>query len=420
MARRKKENRLGNAFGQIGIVRTIVSLVLAIAGGWFSFTLAASGVTRTKNPQASLTMLAGESNALANRADQIYFTNPGNPSPSVVKLARRALLQQALNPKAIRLLGYVSDLRGNKTQALLKIELAAKLSRREAGAQIWLIEHYAQASDTVKTLKHYNILLTVKPDAQALLYPRLVNAIDDGPIRAALLPYMRENRAWMSGFLSHAIGDKKDISSLVNLIAEAKGFPKSDPGDETSRQQERSLIGRLVGEKRFDEAQRIYRLIPGAQAARLSNPVFDDRDRDAQYGAMGWQIPDDPNAGGGFAGKKGRGRPALSIFANSSTTQIVASRLLYLQPGNYRFSAQLSQLESGDGGYIRFQLRCPTSELASPAWTFAVDPKHATSSLKVPLGCPVQFLDIVASGGEGQLGMEATISSVAIMRQTSG
>ena len=420
MVRRKKENRLGNALRQIGIARAIVSLVLAIAGGWFSFMLAASGITRTKNPQASLTMLAGESNALANRADQIYVTNPDNPSPSIVKLARQALLQQALNPKAVRLLGYVADLSGDKKQALLKNELAAKLSRREAGAQIWLIEHHAQANDTVKTLKHYDILLTVKPAARALLYPLLVNAIDDWPIRAALLPYMRDNRAWMSGFLSHAIGSKKDLSSLVSLIVEAKGFSKSDPRDETSRQQERSLIGRLVDEKRFDDAQRIYRLIPSAQAARLINPVFDDRDRDARYGAMGWQIPDGPNAGGGFAGKKGQGKPALSIFANSATTQIVASRLLYLQPGSYRFSAQLTQLERGDGGYVRFQLRCPTSELASPAWTFTIDLKHATSSLQVPSDCPVQFLDIVASGGEGQLGMEATISSVAIMQQTGG
>ena len=148
----------------------------------------------------------------------------------------------------------------------------------------------------------------------------------------------------------------------------------------------------------------------------MTNPAFDEVDRDAQFGAMGWQIPDDPNAGGGFAGQKGQGAPTLSIFANSATTQIVATRLLYLQPGYYRFTARFTQLQRGDGGYIRFQLRCPTSEVASPVWTFDADLTAKTVPINVPADCPVQFLDIVASGGKGQLGMEAAISSLAIAR----
>jgi hypothetical protein len=81
------------------------------------------------------------------------------------------------------------------------VTAAARVSRREPRTQLWLIEHYAQQNDTARTLNHYDILLMTKPVIQRLLFPRLSNAIADAPIRAALIPYLRQDKAWMSGFL---------------------------------------------------------------------------------------------------------------------------------------------------------------------------------------------------------------------------
>ena len=258
MTRRKKENHAIAVFRQIGPIRIIAAFLLASVGGGLSFALAVSGVTRNKNPQAALGFVPIESTALAARADQLFVVNPAKPSPLSGKLARNALMQQAMNAKAIRLLGYIADIQGDKLQAFAMVNLAAKLSRREAGAQLWLIEYNAQAGDTAKTLSHYDILLTTKPETQALLNPRLSDAIEDEAIRTALLPYMRQNRPWVSGFLSHATSTNKDLTGLVDLISEAKGYPKND----AARPLALSLIGRLVGEKRFADAQRIYSLIP--------------------------------------------------------------------------------------------------------------------------------------------------------------
>ncbi|MGL5840147.1 MAG: tetratricopeptide repeat protein [Sphingorhabdus sp.] len=416
MARRKKENRFLTTIKAIGLLRILAALAIALIGGWLSLALAISGATRSKSPQVALMFVPGESNALSNRADQLFFANPTKPPAATARLARKALEQQAMNSRALRLLGYGADAKGDRPRALTLVKMAARLSRREPGTQLWLIEHYAQENDTAKTLNHYDILLTTKPDTQALLFPRLSNAIEDAPIRAALIPYLRQDKPWTSGFLWHAINNDKDLSNVVNLILEAKGFPKNKPGNETSREQERSLINRLVSENRFADARRIYALVPGASPALLTNPAFGEHDRDTRFGAMGWRIPDDPNAGGGFIGKKGQGRPALSIFASSATTRPVASRLLYLSPGSYRLAVKFAQFEPGDGGYVQFQMRCPTNEAAAPLWIFGVDPKRGVGQFDVPAGCPVQFLEIVASGGKGQLGLEATISSVAITR----
>ena len=414
MVLRKKERSFILSIKQIGARRIAITLIIAIVGGLAAIALTLSGLTRSKNPQVALMAVSGESNALANRADQLLLANPANPPAAIAKLARAALRHQAINAKAIRQLGYVADAKGDPKRALALVTMAERVSRRETGTQLWLIEHYAQANNTSKTLHHYDILLTTEPDAQTLLYPRLSSAIANEPNRAALLLYVQQDRPWASGFLWHAINNDKDLSNVVNLIVEAKGLPKND---KTKRAQEVALLGRLVAEKRFDDAKRIYDLIPGARTTRLTSPRFDNDDHWARFGPMGWQIPDSPDAGGGFLSKDGQSAPALSIFANSATTQIVASRLLYLAPGNYRFLAKLSQLQNGDGGYVRFQMRCSTRPDSAPVWIFDIDPKRTIARIDVPSDCPAQFLDIVGSGGKGQLGMEAVISSITITRQ---
>ena len=64
-----------------------------------------------------------------------------------------------------------------------------------------------------------------------------------------------------------------------------------------------------------------------------------------------------------------------------------------------------------------FQLRCPTNTPAAPIWSFDIGTKQLAAPISVSANCPVQFLDIVASGGKGQLGMEATIAGVAITQE---
>lgn len=413
MAQHKILSRFTDAVKRVAFLRIFIVILFAIILGWLSFSLAVSGITRTRNPRTALIFIPTESSALGSRADQLFFANPSRPSPQIRGLARRALINQAVNAKALRLLGYIADTQGDKQRAFSLVTTAAKLSRRDAGAQLWLIEFHAQANDNSKTLKHYDALLSTKPETQTMLYPRLSRAIEDQAVRSEMLPFMRRGRSWMESFLSHATANSKDLTGLVSLIVEAKGYTKT----ESARPMALNLIERLVREKRFLDARRIYFLVSGGKAGRLTDPAFDNDDRGAQFGMMGWQISDYPDAGGGFSGNSAQGKPQLSIFANSATTQIAASRLLYLPPGSYSFSYSISEFALGQGGYIRFQLRCPTTSAPSPVWMFEADVKRSTSTVDVPSDCPVQYLEILTSGGNGQLGMEATIDTVAIVQR---
>lgn len=407
MAQPRKSGQLAAALLAIKLWRFAVAALLAIVGGYLAFSLAASGVARKKNPAAALLFVPGESTALAARADQLYFSSAGNPPPLVRIMALAALRQQAVNPRALRLLGYYADFRREPGKAMALINVAEKLSRREPGTQLWLIEASARNGDNVRTLAHYDILLRTKPDSQAVLFPRLTSALDDAEIRKSLIPYMRTDKGWVTGFVYHAISRSKDPASLVALLVEARGFPQTP----ALRNQSQLLINRLAAEKHFADARRVYLLLPGARAGRLSSPAFDSSDRDGQFAAIGWQIFDDAEAGGAFTGK---GPPTLAIYVDAATTRKVATKLLYLPEGRHFFTSRIASLDRGTGGWVRWNLRCPTGENQEPVWSAEAAQGNLQALLEIPAGCPVQYLDLVASGGNGQTGLEASIAAVRI------
>jgi hypothetical protein len=409
MARASKGDGVIARVRQIGFLRLALCTLVGLVGAWFALALAISGVTRIKAPQAALAFMPSESTALASRADQLFFANPKNPPRAVSQLALKALEQQAVNAKALRVLGYAADARGDSILAERYVRMAARLSRREPGAQLWLIEAAARDGDIAQTLVHYDIALRIKLDTKTILFPRLLSAIQDAGIRRALKPYIRAENGWAAGFLYFANSNSKNLPALVDLVVETGGLADA----ETAKSQELDLLSRLVTQSFFDDARRLHMQMPGANPDRLTSAAFDPSDRDARFGPMGWQLIDAPDAGGGFGGKAGKRQTSLSIFANSATTSPVARKLLYLKPGRYLFSARLSNLDRGDGGFLRWQLRCPTMP-AAPIWTIDSINSMLQASFNIPANCPVQFLDLIASGGKGQTGLEATVASVSV------
>ncbi len=394
---------------EIGLVRITLCTVLGLAGALLALELAISGVMRVKAPQSALAFMPSESTALASRADQLFVANPKDPPPATAQLALRALETQAINAKALRILGYLADARGDFAQANSFVRMAARLSRREPGAQLWLIEASARNGDLGLTLYHYDIALRTKPDIQTILFPRLLSAIEDREVRTALKPYIRADNNWAETFLYFANNNSQNLPALVDLISETGGLRDA----ESAQRQKLDLLSRLVADSFFNEARRLYLQMPGAKPAHLTSASLGVNDRNGRFGSIGWQMIDGPDAGGSFAGKSGEQQAQLSIFANSATTRPVAAKLLYLKPGSYHFAVQLSYLDQGDGGFLRWQLQCPAIA-ATPVWTIDSLDASLSTSFTIPANCPAQFLNLIASGGKGQTGLEATVTSVSI------
>jgi hypothetical protein len=104
----------------------------------------------------------------------------------------------------------------------------------------------------------------------------------------------------------------------------------------------------------------------------------------------------------------------MTLYADPSTTRIVASKLLYLEPGSYALSTGIADLDAGAGGGLTWQLRCPTRVAGSIVWSGVLISQQSAHKVTVPEDCRVQFLDLVAAGGQGQTGLDATILRVSL------
>lgn len=392
------------------LVRIAFVVVLAVVGAWFAFALAVSGITRHRNPDVALRFVPIEANALANKANFELANQDARPNAAIAKTAEQALRQQALNATALRILGQWAAANKQPERAARLVASAERITRRNAGTQLWLFERSLRARNVKQAMRHLDRLLTTEPDLTVAVFPLMVEALKARDFRTELRGYMRPDVGWSIHFLGHAIGATKDLASVVALVEGLGGFPDT----ESSRLQEQQLMARLVAERRFDEARRILALVPGSSRKVLTEASFTPADRAGQFGIMGWQLLDDPNAGASFSGGGRTRRPTLSIFASSATTQTVASRLLYLQPGRYNFRAAFAELDRADAGYVRFQLNCASPGKSATPWTLDATSKQLASQIQIPADCRVQLLSIIASGGKGQLGIEATINNLTL------
>lgn len=409
MTKRSNVGVYRSALQRLGIFRTVGIACVGLVGAASALALAISGVTRSANPELALRFLPNESSALASRAEQLFAAEPLSPPAAVRTLALASLKQQALNPKALRILGSLAAIEGNEKRANRLIHLSEGQSRRDSGTQLWLIETAVQHGDIKQALAHYNVVLGTHPSTYVTLFPILVRAISSPDIRSAMAPYIKNDQNWAVQFLTHAIASSSDLPALVDLMLRSGG-PRNF---QAAKIQEQSLMQRLIAQKMFLEARRLYLGSGGTRAARLTATTFHIPDTQDQADSMEWQLHSDADAGGGFiVGKSGHS--ALSIFANPGALGTVASKLLYLRPRTYAFAATLSQFEADDGGQLRWQLRCPTLSNDKAIWSASSDRRSVNATLSIPGDCPVQYLDVVASGGLGAGGLSATVENVSL------
>ncbi len=397
------------ALARLALPRILLVAALGVIAAGLSLALTASTLVRRGNPELAARMMPIDSLAVGGWAERLLMQKPLNPTPETGELARSALRLQALNPTALRVLGFVAAARGDERTGRALILQAQHQSRRDAPSQFWLIEDAVQRGDIRTALVHYDIVLRNKPSSHNVLFPILLNTLSDPAIREALGHYIGTDEIWAPQFASYALANSKDLRSLVALTVESGGLKNR----QMAHEQAVGLIARLVAENRFADARRIYLTIPGATPLRLVDPGFDKADMDTRYGAIGWQTKAQADASSGLV-LDDAGKPSLLLSANALTTTNIATKLLYLTPGRYRIGIVLSKFEGGDGAAVGTQIRCPAQTGDQPVWSQRVSARMISGDFVLPAGCDAQYLDIVVSGGSSGSMLDAVIRSVAI------
>ena len=395
------------------------TLILVVTGylAWLSFIHAVANITWDTNPDVALRYVPDHPLALSRKADEM-FAEKQDPATlaKVEAMAKQSLRGGALNPVAIRLLGYVADVRGDTKKARELMLLSHKVSRRDFGTQLWLIEDAVARGDKKQALYHYDIAMRTTPSSFPILFPTLTGALSDPEVRVALAPIVRQAPIWLSSYLSEAINTVENPANLADVLLKAGGLPE----DEGYQNLSNALLGQLAAKNKFPAFRQYYLTLKGNKPAAFQSAALTKDTVNVRYPAMGWQVVENVGIGGSFSQPDTKGRFSLSAFAGSGERGEVMRKMLFLEPGNYRFQAQYSALEGVSDAEIRWDMQCMSPAGNVGKWFVSTPVRRGNfaqvQDFKVDKACPSQLLIMQAAGGSNQLGAEFTLRSVDVTK----
>lgn len=398
------------------VVVAIVTTVLAYHAATFSITM----IARRHNPDLALRINPDEPVALATKADELLLAKQDPKTLARVEaLAKKSLRAQALNPTAMRILGFVADARGQHDKARALILLAEKMSRREFGAQLWLIEDAAARHDYKEALRHYDIALRTTGEAPGVLFPTLTDALAIPEIRRDFAPYVRQWPNWMTAYLYNAISTSDNPANVADVMLKA-GKIRYDANNAGIAD---ALLAQLAAKGQFAAFRQYFLTLPGVRAQSLTTAEFNRDTVNLAHTPAGWQLSENPAIGGSFVQQGNSGIYQLQAFAGSGERGAVIQKLLFLKPGRYRFDAAYAAEDAVSDAELRWDLQCVTAKDSPSLWTqnarLLKGRSHSSRDFAIGADCPVQRLIFQLAGGSGQLGADVTLRSVSI-RPISG
>jgi len=333
--------------------------------------------------------------------------------PEAARLARLSLEAQTLNPQALRVIGVAADHEGHGQQALALIEMSDRLSRRDLGTQLWLVNHHALLNDAGEALRHYDTAMRASAEIQPVLFPILQHALGVKEIRAAFAPYVRGNAPWLTNFIAFQVSSSADPSNVALAIIDAKGLP-SQP--DSYRGQESQLLAQLSNTKHFDTLRAFFASLRGAQPESLTSAAFLPALIDEHYQPVSWKISEAAAISSAFEDDPQSAQKQFHVMAGTGEHGVAASKLLLLPSGHYRIASPITFLRHGTGSALTWSIKCATtnSELQHNDVGSAL--RTAALEFDVAKDCPAQILDLVVSGGDPVDGSEAYVHAVTLTR----
>lgn len=394
-------------------VKPLLVGVLALGTAYFAFADAVGGITRARNPEFALRWVPNDPIALTNLADLKLAASP-RQLEFAKRLAHRSIEGLALNPRALRVLGLVSDTRGRKREAARQMLMSARISRRETATQIWLIERSVERNDLVAALRHYNIALSSSSTYRPLLFPILLQAMDDPAIQKNMSPYVKEPAPWLFEFLIYALNSGTNPKGLASMIVSSGRLPA---GSEY-RAAESQILLQLAETGNHGTLKQFYRSLNGADPSILRTSRFDDASTSPRFSPITWQFTQAAGLGA-VVEKTENGAYGLRVFAGSGEQGVAARKLLALEPGSYSLESHHGAMRGGEGARAVWAVGCLRSGGGTPIGEGSnlVTSKAADRmTFSVTQECELVSLDLLVAGGADQEGAEFIVNSVTIKK----
>lgn len=326
----------------------------------------------------------------------------------------RALLPSApLSSALMQSVAIGLDAVGDKRGAARAMAAANRLSRRDGMTQMWLATEALGRKDAVAGLKHFDTFLrTYKPADTAVAIDQMVVLLRFPEARRELARYVTPGNPWYNRFISAAVARAPAATHVADLLLGVDTVPDS----EFLRAQYAELFKRLMRERAYAPALRLYPRLPGAKPDVLRTVSVTRETLSVGYRPAIWDFSDDADQGGS-AIDADHGA-ALEFYASTDTVGVAGRKLFELPASSGPQAFYWTVVESSTNleARARWRLRC----LVGPSLTTieSVDllgfKPGTRMRLALPPGCRLAMLEMQMSGGIGRDAARVVVDRLAL------
>jgi hypothetical protein len=376
--------------------RSFKLAIFAAAGIWLSWrvlVLGVADVTERPDPGVALAWRPQQSTALAIlAARQFDDAKSAADLAGAEGLARRSLALQPLQSPAVRVLGLASALNNQVQRTYQLFSLAEHISKRDAPAQLGLLDRALRMADYPAVVSHADALLRVNPDERPFLIPALIEASADSRAVAPLADHLSARPDWRPQFLTRFGAESTDPETpfLVFQRLNAGAAPATD--DEIA-----PYFARLVAAGLYQDAYRRWSALYAPNRVPSVAQPYDG----AFVGLPGpppfnWILADgEADLGGQDDASSHRG---LHVTYDASSAHNPARQLVVLSSGDYELSGDVLFDTPPDTDQIGWVLKCVAGDevLADVRLNGAPEHRlHFSGRMTVPASkCAAQWLTL--------------------------
>lgn len=386
--------------------------VIALAGlamAYYAGTHSIAQAVRHKAPETAYGLAPYDGRTIAAMsAKKVGPSATSSDRTEGDRLARLALRRDPTAVAAVATLGLNAQLRGDTEIARRYFDYSNRLSRRDLGTRLWLIEDAVEREDIAAALRHYDIALRTSRSAPTLLYPVLASAVSDNIIRDELVRTLASKPAWTESFLTFVAGESTTLAA-ASLFQKLRAVRVAVPDAARAR-----VVNRLVDEKNYPAAWTYY-ASTRANADRR-------RSRDASFAAdltdptpFDW-VPMGGNSGISTAIQGGSQDGIFDFSAPSSVGGPLIQQLQLLPAGEYVIEGQTFELDQSENSQPYWSLVCvddvELGRFALP--NSSENGGKFRSVLRVPPSCPAQYLRLVARPSNAVGGLKGQIDDIQL------
>ena len=259
-----------------------VASAISLAVGWLIITVAQADRLDNTNPAAALTWRASRPQALAALAEQ---EASGDQPEAAEHLAAKALVAGPLDVRALRVLAWLAERRGDHARAVQLMERAASRSQRDDASHLWMFHERLKERNFEAAYAHADVLMrnpAIRPQIAALV---VAAATAEPKATDAIISRLARRPVWFTAVMQRFASDQ-DPSVAFQILATLK-----DRGVKIRPSESDLVVARLLTLDRPQEAYLAWvLLLPEAEQNSLGNVYDGGFDTAIRKGPFFWKL----------------------------------------------------------------------------------------------------------------------------------